>query len=619
MTRSLPRVLFSCGVSLLTTGAAWAQIPLGPEFRVNTFTTSGQFAGTVASDAAGQFTVVWTSYTQDGDYGGIFARRYLASGTPVGSSEFRVNGFTPSSQRTPALASDPTGRLVVVWDSYGQDGDVSGIFGRRYDSAGTPGGEFQVNTYTTGNQAYPAVATDAAGNFVVVWQGELQDGSQTGVFAQRFNAGGTPQGAEFRVNTYTTSAQYHASVAMDSTGNFLVVWQSFFQDSSGTGVYAQRYDAAGVPQGAEFRVNSYVTGEQNHPSIAMSPTGEFVVAWTSYLLDGSLSEVFARRFSATAVPQGPEFRVNTYTTGQQAAPGVAMDAHGSFVVAWDSDDGGIYPDVFAREFDPAGAASGPEYRLNTYTTSSQTLARVALQPGGRFVVTWTSYLQDGNHFAQIARRFATDLIFQDGFESGTLGAWTSASTDAGDLSVSGAAAMKFSTSGLQGVVDDVASLFVQDDTPVDENLYRARFYFDTNGFDPGEASGARRTRIFIAFEEAPTRRLAAIVLKRQGGVYSVMGRARLDDGSQADTGFFGVTPGAHYVEMAWKRASGPSTNDGTFELWIDGTSQSLLTNLDNSLSAVDFVRLGALSVKNTANGTLFWDEFESRRTTYIGS
>jgi hypothetical protein len=43
-----------------------------------------------------------------------------------------------------------------------------------------------------------------------------------------------------------------------------------------------------------------------------------------------------------------------------------------------------------------------------------------------------------------------------------------------------------------------------------------------------------------------------------------------------------------------------------------------LTGLDNSVSAVDLVRLGALSVKAGAAGTLFWDEFESRRQTYIG-
>lgn len=65
-------------------------------------------------------------------------------------------------------------------------------------------------------------------------------------------------------------------------------------------------------------------------------------------------------------------------------------------------------------------------------------------------------------------------------------------------------------------------------------------------------------------------------------------------------------------------SSGPDANDGSFQLWIDDTSVSMLTGLDNSRSAVDMARLGALSVKSGAAGTLYWDEFESRRLTAIG-
>ena len=42
------------------------------------------------------------------------------------------------------------------------------------------------------------------------------------------------------------------------------------------------------------------------------------------------------------------------------------------------------------------------------------------------------------------------------------------------------------------------------------------------------------------------------------------------------------------------------------------------TSLDNHLAEVDFVRLGALSVKAGASGTIYWDEFVSRRLTLIG-
>src|SRR5262245_32674681 len=78
------------------------------------------------------------------------------------------------------------------------------------------GPEFRVNTYTTGNQREESVAADASGNFVVVWRSEGQDGSLFGVFGQRYASSGAPLGPEFRVNSYTTNSQYHPSVAADS-------------------------------------------------------------------------------------------------------------------------------------------------------------------------------------------------------------------------------------------------------------------------------------------------------------------------------------------------------------------------------------------------------------------
>ena len=119
------------------------------------------------------------------------------------------------------------------------------------------GPEFRANTYTGGYQDFPTVAMDASGNFVVAWHNQDRNAStDDGVYWQRFDAAGQRQGAETRANTYTTDVQQYASVGMDGTGNFVVAWQSRGQDGSDFGVYAQRYGAAGQPLGTEFRVNT---------------------------------------------------------------------------------------------------------------------------------------------------------------------------------------------------------------------------------------------------------------------------------------------------------------------------------------------------------------------------
>src|SRR5687768_10593422 len=93
----------------------------------------------------------------------------------------------------------------------------------------------------------------------------------------------TPAGPEFPVNSYNFEFQAVPAVAMDADGDFVVAWESLGQDEAGTydqptaGVYAQRYNAAGVRQGPEFRVNTTTTNAQQAPAVAMDDSGDFVV------------------------------------------------------------------------------------------------------------------------------------------------------------------------------------------------------------------------------------------------------------------------------------------------------------------------------------------------------
>jgi len=386
--------------------SAQGGVPLGPEFRVNDYTTDMQRSPSVASDSVGNFVVAWQSNNQDGGGYGVFAQRY-ATGLPLGP-EFRINTYTPDMQRNPSVASDSAGNFVVGWQSNNQDGDGYGVFAQRYASTGAPqGGEFRVNTYTTSNQGFPSVASDWAGNFVVVWESVSQDGSGNGIFAQRYSSTGVPQGGEFRVNTYTTSYQGLASAASDSAGNFVVTWHSDTQDGDGFGVFAQRYASTGAPQGGEFRVNTYTTSNQGFPSVASDSAGNFVVAWDSYSQDGSGNSVSAQRYASTGVPLGGEFPVNTYTASHQGVASVASDSAGNFVVAWHSNtqDGNGFG-IFAQRYASTGTPLDGEFRVNTFTTGFQGFpsAASASDTTGNFLVAWESDTQDGSGrgvFAQL--------------------------------------------------------------------------------------------------------------------------------------------------------------------------------------------------------------------------
>jgi len=121
-------ILLACG------GAARAA-----EFQVNQFTTNHQAYATISHDSSGGFVVAWQSREQDGSgfSGGVFGRRFDSSGSALGA-EFQVNQYTTSTQGSPTISHDSSGGFVVAWESNGQDGGSYGVFGRRFDSSGTP-------------------------------------------------------------------------------------------------------------------------------------------------------------------------------------------------------------------------------------------------------------------------------------------------------------------------------------------------------------------------------------------------------------------------------------------------------------------------------------------------
>lgn len=277
--------------------------------------------------------------------------------------------------------------------------------------------EFQVNTFTTGYQQASDVARDVAGNFVVVWMTDTSagpDGSGESVRAQRFDAAGVPQGSEFQVNTYADGDQRFPAVAMDADGDFVVAWQSFGSaggDMDRTSVQAQRYGADGVPEGSEFQVNTVTVSSQGAPSVSMDSLGNFVVAWESY---DSGFNIKAQRYDASGAAQGNEVQVGG--EGVNASAAVALEDDGDLVIVWQShrNYSSVW-DVLARRYDSAGVAQGGAFQVNTYSDGTQVDPAVVVAGDGEFVITWQSVGSlgtDGSEHSVQARRYDATGVAQ---------------------------------------------------------------------------------------------------------------------------------------------------------------------------------------------------------------
>lgn len=413
-SQKLPSVIAVAAALGLPCAPVFAAVgdPSGSEFQVNTYTLADQQNPSVAMNAAGGFVVVWESSVQGAnDTSGIYAQRYDAAGAAQGG-EFQVNAITSADEQLPKVAMNAAGNFAVVWESIDQDGNLH-IYARCFSADGTPlGGDIEVtgtaistSTLTT----KPSVAIESSGNFVVAWENYDDANANEDIYARRFDANGTALGADFRVNATTANDQTAAQVAMNASGDFVIAWQSAAQDGDGNGIYAQLYGATGTVLKSEFLVNTVTASEQTAPAVTMNADG-FVAAWESLGQDGDGKGIYARRYDASGAALGSEFQVNAETAKDQSTPAVSMNADG-FVVAWESagQDGGG-KGIYAQRYDATGAPLGGEFRANTTTVKDQAAPAVALNADNASVLTWQSYAQDKSWNGVFAQRYLGNSV-----------------------------------------------------------------------------------------------------------------------------------------------------------------------------------------------------------------
>jgi hypothetical protein len=254
----------------------------------------------------------------------LAASAAVAQITPASGPEMEV-AATAVFQSAPAVAPDGAGGVIMVWQKMTTNG--WDIFAQQYKSDPprplSLHSEFQVNTVTTGCQQLPAVASDAAGNFIIVWQSDQDPGGGSGIYARRFNSAAMPLDAvEFQVNTTRVGNQTRPAVAMAPDGSFLVTWQSDSQSGGrGWDIVAQAY-FRGSAAGGEILVNAITDGAQHSPRAAYlaAPIEGYAVVWES------TGGIFMRRFDLLggAIDTADQ-PVNATLTGAQRNPALASD------------------------------------------------------------------------------------------------------------------------------------------------------------------------------------------------------------------------------------------------------------------------------------------------------
>jgi len=274
----------------------------------------------------------------------------------------------------------------------------------------TIGSEFLINTSTTGMQRDADVAANIYGDFVVVWTSPAAGNDD--VVARLYDGSGTPVSGEITVAA-TAENEGKPAVAVFPDGSFVVAY--VLDPAAGyDAVWMRRFAADGSPLGGAFLFDGFSSTTMRDPAVGAAADGEFVVAVAAG------SHVQVRRFDAAGSSLGGAIQVNVDVVNAKLYPDVAVLPDKGFIVAWTSyDQDGDHYGVNCRRFDWSGAG-GSEIQVNDYTIAAQNNAAIGVQSDGAYVIAWNSDGQDGSFAGVFARMFsATDVKLGTEFQVNT--------------------------------------------------------------------------------------------------------------------------------------------------------------------------------------------------------
>ncbi len=314
--------------------------PIGETILVNTVTDGTQTSPLVAKAAtAGSFAVVWQSAL------GLRGRMFQADGSPMGP-EFSIATGTAAAT---SIGMDSQGNFVV-----GSNASVT--------RSGDTDVYFQMHLFASTGALTRRITIDAPGSIVVAsGRVDMNRGGEFAaiytypeLFVQHYDRTGKALGS--RVCVAPGVAEWAHDIALDDAGGFVATWYDG----------GQYYNPDGTPRGAQFTLES-----SEVRSIDIEPDGDVITAW-SRTTNTTNDTIYAQRLAAdgTLVDTVP-FVVNTTQAGIQSKASVAVDPSGNFVVAWSGagigDDQGVFIQRYAGppptppepNNPPTGDAGGP--------------------------------------------------------------------------------------------------------------------------------------------------------------------------------------------------------------------------------------------------------------------
>jgi len=246
----------------------------------------------IAADTQGNWVVVWmTNGLFGSDLDVVSARSNNLGATWTAPASVKTTAATDgiAQDESPAIATDGQGRWLVVWESNDPLGGTIGVdydilVARSDDNGANWTPAVPANSNAAGDTAFdakPNLATDAAGNWVAVWENKS-------IFAARSIDNGANWSSPLPIDNFANRDSYYPAIATDRNGNWAVIWASIGFTPPSTYDYAdfRVHIARSIDSGANWSSPSPAApdpGEDEDgnavPAIAADSRGQWIAAW----------------------------------------------------------------------------------------------------------------------------------------------------------------------------------------------------------------------------------------------------------------------------------------------------------------------------------------------------
>lgn len=286
------------------------------------------------------------------------------------------------------FVSGEIGRIEAVYY------DVSQPQGSRW-SAPMP-----VSNNDTRAASWPKIGFDGNGDAIAIWchdetdPGLYQDvGNVWNLWSNRFTAGtpgswGTPE----LIETNTGPNINHNKIAVSSNGDAIAVWRQNDTTTFTDDVWYNHYVSGSGWGTADVLDTSSLS--TSSPSVAIDDTGNAMVVWEQ-LGSGGGKHIWGRYFNVSSGWQGASIAETATTNTFSGSPQVALAGNGIAFVVWMMSDG-VY-NAYANRFE-YGQGWGSSQPLETSNTAAS-FPRVIADSNGNAVTVW--YQKDTSNIAHI--------------------------------------------------------------------------------------------------------------------------------------------------------------------------------------------------------------------------